>query len=331
MTPARRRFLHLTTGVLALAAVPGGAAAQSFPSRPVTIVVPFAAAGPNDTVARIISERMRAALGQPVIMENVPGANGTIGIGRVARAVPDGHTLVIGSFNSHVANGAMYAALPYDALGDFEPVGFISSSAGSVIVARKSLPADDLAGLIAWLKANPDKALVGTPGVGSANQIWGAMLQQLTGTRFRHVPYRGAGPAMQDMLAGHIDFMIETPVTTIPQRRANTIKAFAVTARSRLDAAPDIPTVDEAGLPGFYTSGWYALWAPKGTPKDIIARLNGALVDALADPDVRRRLADLGQIVPPPEHLTPAALGALHRAEIEKLWPVIKAASIRIE
>jgi tripartite-type tricarboxylate transporter receptor subunit TctC len=330
MPLARRWFLHLATGFW-LAFTSLTATAQGFPIRQITLVVPFAAGGPNDTIARIIAEPMRATRGQPVVIENVPGANGVIGISRVARAPADGYTLIIGSFNSHVANGAMYAALPYDVLTDFEPVTLVSNAGGSVIVARRTLPADDLRGFVAWLKANPDKALAGTPGVGSSTQIYGAMFQNLTGTRFRHVPYRGGGPAMQDLVAGHIDFMLDTPVTALPQLLAHTIKAFAVAAPSRLPAAPDIPTVDEAGLPGFYTSAWYALWVPKGTPQDVIGRINVSVVEALSHPDVGRRFADLGQTIPPTEQLTPAALAKLHRAEIEKWWPIIKAANIHAE
>jgi tripartite-type tricarboxylate transporter receptor subunit TctC len=324
------RTLVLGAAFAAIMAPVSLCAAEDFPSRPITMVVPFAAGGPNDTIGRIVTERMRMSLGQPVIIENVAGANGTIGVGRVARAAADGYTLSMGSFNSHVVNGAIYA-LSYDVLQDFAPVALISSSGGSVIVARKTLPANDLAGLIAWLKANPGKGLAGTPGVGSSSQVHGVFFQSLTGTRFAHVPYRGAGPAMQDLLAGHIDLMIETPVTALPQVRAGTIKAFAVTAKARLPAAPDIPTVDEAGLPGFYTSAWYALWVPRGTPAAAIARLNAAVVDALADPLVRARLTDLGQVVAGREEQTPEALGAYHRAEIEKWWPIIKAANIKPE
>jgi tripartite-type tricarboxylate transporter receptor subunit TctC len=306
------------------------ATAQVFPSRPITMIVPFPAGGPNDTIGRIVTERMRASLGQPIVIENVPGANGTIGTGRVARAAADGYTLSMGSFNSHVVNGAIYA-LPYDVLKDFAPVALIASSGGSVIVGRKTLPADDLKGLIAWLKANPGKALAGTPGVGSSTQVHGVFLQSLTGTSFTQVPYRGAAPAMQDLVAGQIDIMIETPVTGLPQVRAGTIKAFAITAKRRLPAAPDIPTVDEAGLPGFYTSAWYAMWVPKGTPEIVIGKLNAAVVHALADPAVRARLADLGQEFAAPEEQAPQALGAFHKAEIERWWPMIKAAGIKVE
>jgi tripartite-type tricarboxylate transporter receptor subunit TctC len=317
---------------IAFAAFVAGAAsapAQVYPSRPITVVVPFAAGGPNDIVARIIAEPMRGSLGQPVIIENVAGANGTIGVGRVARAMPDGYTLSIGSFNSHVVNGAVYS-LSYDVLRDFDPVALISSSA-SLIVARSSLPANDLAGLIAWLKANPDKALAGTPGVGSSNHVYCIFFQRLTGTRFQLVPYRGGGPSMQDLVAGQIDIGIETPITALPQARAGRIKAFAITAKNRLATAPDIPTVDEAGLPGFYTASWYGMWVPKGAPKDVIGRLSAAVMDALADPTVRRRLAELGHEVMPREQQSPEALGAHHKAEIEKWWPIIKAANIKVE
>jgi tripartite-type tricarboxylate transporter receptor subunit TctC len=308
----------------------GPVAAQVYPSRPITMIVPFPAGGPNDTIGRIVTERMRGSLGQPVVIENVAGANGTIGTGRVARAAADGYTLSMGSFNSHVVNGAVYR-LAYDVLKDFDPVALVSSSGGSVIVVRNDLPADNLAGFIAWLKANPGKALAGTPGVGSSSQVHGALFQKLTGTRFQHVPYRGAAPAMQDLVAGQIDMIIETPVTALPQVRAGRIKALAVTAERRLAAAPDIPTVDEAGLPGFHTSAWYALWVPKGTPKPVIGTLNAAVGDALDDPAVRARLADLGQEAAPPERRTPETLGAFHRAEIEKWWPIIKAAGITPE
>lgn len=326
----RRKFLHLALGAAALPAASRIAIAQTYPSRPITIVVPFAAGGPNDTIGRIMTEPMRGSLGQPVIIENVPGANGTIGVGRVARAAADGYTLSIGSFNSHVVNGAVYA-LSYDVLKDFEPVALLSSSGGSLIVAKKAVPATNLKEFIAWLKANPDKASAGIPGVGSSGHVYGALFQNITGTRFQHVPYRGAAPAMQDLVAGQIDMMIDTPVTSLPQVRAGTIKVYAVTAKSRLAAAPDIPTVDEAGLPGFYTSAWYAIWTPKGTPKNVIGKLNAAVVDALADPAVRMQLTDLGQEVVPRDQQTPEALGALHKAEIEKWWPIIKAANIKAE
>jgi tripartite-type tricarboxylate transporter receptor subunit TctC len=293
------------------------------------MIVAFPAGGSGDAVGRIVAEGMRASLGQAVIVENVAGAAGTIGIGRLARAAPDGYTLGMGQWGTHVVNPAIYA-LSYDALNDFEPLALLVSNP-YLVLTRKTVPADNLKGLIAWLKANPDKALMGTPGVGSPAHIGGVFFQKATGTRFQFVPYRGGSPAMQDLLAGQIDMMFDSPANSLPQVHAGTVKVHAVTAATRLAAAPGIPTADEAGLPGFGFSSWTALFLPKGTPKDAIARLNAAVVGALADPTVRKRLADLGQDIPPPEQQTPAALGALQRADIEKWWPIIKAAGIRAE
>jgi tripartite-type tricarboxylate transporter receptor subunit TctC len=297
--------------------------------RPITIVVAFPAGGPSDTLVRIMAERMQGPLGQPVTVENVTGAAGNIGVGRVARAAPDGYTLIAGIWATHVVNAAIYA-LPYDVLNDFEPV-LLTSRNAQVIVARKTMPADDLKGLIAWLKANPDMATAGTSGVGSPQHVFAVFFQNATGTHFRFVPYRGGVVAMQDLIAGRIDLIFADQTTSLPQVRSGNIKAYAVTGNSRLVAAPDIPTVDEAGLPGFYCSVWNALFAPKGTPKDIIARLNAAAVGALAQPLVRERLAELGQQSVPREEQTPEALAALQRSEIEKWWPIIKAAGIRAE
>ncbi len=307
----------------------GDADAQTYPSRPITMVVPYAAGGPTDTIARIMAERMRGPLGQIIIVENVTGAAGTLGVGRVARAAPDGYTISIGHWGTHVVNGAIYA-LPYDVFNDFEPVSMIATNP-QLIVARKALPAKDLQELVAWLKANSAKATQGTAGHGSASHVSGVYLQSITGARFQFVPYRGAGPAMQDLVAGQIDLMVDQAANSLPQVRAGTIKAFAVTEKTRLAAAPEIPTVDEAGVPGLHISIWHALWMPKGTPKDIIAKLNAAVVDALADPGARQRLADLGQEIPPRAQQTPQALAAYHKAEIEKWWPIIKAANIKGE
>jgi tripartite-type tricarboxylate transporter receptor subunit TctC len=322
----RRKFI---AGLGSAVAWPLAARAQTYPSHPITMTVGFAAGGPTDVTARVMAERMRASLGQPVIVENVAGAAGSIGTGRVARAVPDGYTLSFGQWGTHVVNGALYA-LPYDVLNDFEPVALVSSNPW-LIVAKKTMPADDLKGLIAWLKANPNKASQGTAGAGAASHIAGAFLQKESATRFQFVPYRGAGPAMQDLVSGQIDMMVDNPTNSLPQVRAGIIKVYAVTAKNRLASAPDIPTVDEAGLPGMYISFWQALWVPKGTPRDIIAKLNGAVVDCLADPAVRRKFAEIGQDIFPRDQQTPEALGAFQRAEIEKWWPIIKAANIKAQ
>jgi tripartite-type tricarboxylate transporter receptor subunit TctC len=307
----------------------GGATAQVYPSRPITMVVPFPAGGSSDTIGRIMAEGMRGSLGQTVVIENVGGASGNIGVGRVARAAPDGYTLSLGSWPTHVLNAAIFA-LPYDPLSDFEPVALIAAQP-LFIVARKAFPADNLAEFIAWLKANPDKATQGTAGAGGATSVAGAFFQKASGTRFQMVPYRGVAPAMQDLLSGQIDMMIDMAASAAPQVRAGNVKAYAVTAKSRLAAAPDVPTVDEAGLPGFYVLSWHAIWVPKTTPKGIIAKLNAAVVDALADPAVRKRLADVGQEIYPREQQTPEAMNAYHKTEIEKWWPIIKAANIKAD
>jgi tripartite-type tricarboxylate transporter receptor subunit TctC len=325
----RRRFLHLAAGAVALPAVSRFARAQSYPARPINFVVPFAAGGPTDAVARIMAEHMRGSLGQPVLIENVAGAAGSIGVGRAARAVADGYTVSFGNWTTHVINGAIYD-LQYDLLRDLDPVALLPSNS-QLIVSRKGVPANSLKELIAWLKMNPDKVSAGTAGAGSAGHIGGAYFQKITGTRFPFVPYRGTGPAMTDLIAGQIDLMVDQVSNSLPHVRSGAIKAYAVTANARLPSAPDIPTVDEAGAPGLYMSVWYGLWAPKGTSIEAIAKLSSAAEAAMADPAVRRRMADLGLDVPPHKQQSAEALGELQRAEADKWWPIIKAANIRGE
>jgi tripartite-type tricarboxylate transporter receptor subunit TctC len=321
-----RSSAFVVTAILGLA---GPAAAQTYPSRPITMIVPFPAGGSSDPIGRIMAEGMKGPLGQAVIVENVAGASGNLGAARVARAAPDGYTLIMGSWPTHVLNAAIFS-LSHDPLADFVPVSLVATQP-LVILAKKDLPASNLAEFIAWLKANPGKAMQGTAGIGGASHVVGVFFQNTTGTRFQPVPYRGSAPAMQDLISGQIDLMVDLAASAAPQVRAGTVKAFAVTSKTRLAATPDVPTVDEAGLPGFYVNSWHAIWAPKGTPKDIVAKLNAAAVTALADPAVRARLASVGQDIFPSEQQTPEALGTYQKAEIEKWWPIIKAANIKAE
>jgi tripartite-type tricarboxylate transporter receptor subunit TctC len=306
-----------------------GAMAQTYPSRPITMVVPLGVGGSTDVIARIMAEGMRASLGQPVIVENTTGAGGTIGVGRVARATPDGYTIGIGQWGTNVASGAIYP-LQYDLIRDFEPVALIATQP-FLIVAKKSIPANNLGELIAWLKANANKAAQGNSGIGTPSHVGGILFQNAIGAHLTMVPYRGAGQSMQDLVAGQIDMMLDTPALSLPQLRGGTIKAYAVTAKSRLALAPDIPTTDEAGLPGFYFSFWHAFWVPRGTPKEIVAELNKAAMKALDDPTIRKKLIELSQDIFPLDQQTPEALGAFHKAEIEKWWPIIKEAGIKVE
>jgi tripartite-type tricarboxylate transporter receptor subunit TctC len=321
----------MKTLIVALAlAVSGGIAvvqAQSYPSRPITIISPFPPGGSTDVVARIMAERMRPFLGQSVVVENVGGAGGSIGVGRVARATPDGYTIDLGQWDTHVGNGAVYA-LPYDLQKDFEPIGLLTLNP-QLLLARKTIPAENLKELVAWLKANLGQVTLANQT--AAAQVAGILLQQVTETKVMFVPYRGGGPAMQDLIAGHIDLLVIQAAAGLPQVRAGTIKAFANLSASRSFAVPGIPTADEGGVPGLHIAGWFGFFAPKVTPKEPITRLNAAMVQALADPAVRARLADLGLDIASRELQTPEGLAAFHKAEIEKWWPIIKAAGIKAQ
>jgi tripartite-type tricarboxylate transporter receptor subunit TctC len=323
----RRDFIKAAIGTAA--AWPISSRAETFPSRPITLIVPFAAGGPTDVLARILAEHMRTTLGQTVVIENVTGASGTIAGMRAARAAPDGYTITIGHWGTHVLNGAVYS-LQYDVLDDFDAVGLIGNGP-QLIIGRPTLPARDLKELIDWMKNNPNKATAGTAGPGSGAHIAGVFFQNLTGTSFSFVPYRGAGPALNDLMAGHIDLMFDQATNSLPQVRGGNVRAYAVTSRSRLTSAPDIPTVDEAGLPGLYIAYWHGIWAPKNTPAEAVARLNAAIVAALADKAVQQRFLELGQETPPPERQTSTALKSHQTAEIEKWWPIVKAANIKAE
>jgi tripartite-type tricarboxylate transporter receptor subunit TctC len=309
---------------LAFAAGLGASAyAQTYPSRPVTLIVPFPAGGPTDTLARILSEPMRKSLGQQIVIENVTGAGASIGVGRAAQAAADGYTLSIGNWTSHVGAGAMYP-LAHDALLELQPVSLISATP-LIIVGKNALPPKDAKELIAWLKTNPGKASAATVGAGSAAHVCLLYFQHKTGTSVQLVPYRGGAPVMQDLVAGQIDMFCAEASQTLSFLRAGTIKAFAVMSKARWPAAPAITTFDEVGAPGMYISFWNGLWAPKGTPAEVIAPLDAAVVDSLADSTVRQRLTDLGHVIATREEQTPEALAAFHRAEIEKWWPIIKA------
>jgi len=325
-----KQLIRVVALVAALAQTsPPRTHAQVYPSRPITMNVPYAAGGPLDVMVRVVADGLRAALGQAIVIENVAGAGGSLGVGRAARAAPDGYTISAGNWSTHVANGAVYA-LPYDLRSDFEAVSLLPYEA-NVIIARKDFPAGTLAELITWLKLNPDKASAGTSGIGGPSYMVAAFFQIRTGTRFALVPYRGAGPALLDLVAGQVDIMSTGPAIALPHIRDGAVKVYAVTAKDRLAAAPDIPTTDEAGLPGFYFSAWAGLWVPKGTARDVIDKLDAAVRDALANPTIRQRLAVLAIEVPPPEQLGPKTLGAFHKTEIDKWWPIIKAAGIKGE
>jgi len=322
------KALVLVTALL-LGGAPDPAAAQTYPSHPVTIIAPFPPGGPSDALARILSGPLQDALGQPIVIENVGGAGGTIGVGRAARAAPDGYTLLIGQWSTQVVNPVTYK-LDFDIVNSFAPIALLADTP-QLIIARKDLPASDVQGLIAWLKANPDQAHAATVGAAGGAQVAGMYFQKVTGTSFGFVPYRGGAPAMQDLMAGRVDLMFDQAANAITQVRAGTIKAFAVMAPERWHLAPDIPSIDESGVAGLHISYWHALFAPKGTPADIIAKINAAVVAALADPAVKERFAAQGQDIWPRQQQTPDALAAFYKSETEKWWPIIKAQGLHAE
>ncbi len=321
--------LSLAATIAASALTDPAAATQSYPSRPITLVVPFPAGGPTDTIGRVLADGLQASLGQPVIIENVAGATGSIGTAKVARSSADGYALILGTVATHVFNGAAYT-LTYDVAKDFDPISLIAFDP-QVIAVRKDFPATDLKQLIAWLSANPDKATAGTAGVGSTSHVSAVNFQKLTDTRFRFVPYRGLGPAMRDLMSGHIDILFDLAANSIPQVKAGSISALAVTATSRLPSAPEVPTVDEAGLTGFHFVNWHAVWTPRGTPPDVSAKLNAAIRKTLTDRITTKRLADIGQQLPPPDRQSAEALASYQKDEIARWWPIIKGANIKAE
>ncbi|MBX9846199.1 MAG: tripartite tricarboxylate transporter substrate binding protein BugD [Xanthobacteraceae bacterium] len=323
----------LVAALLSFAAtfpLPNAASAQDYPNRPVTFIVPYGAGGPVDVLARAMAEPMRLVLGQPIVIENVAGANGTIGVGKAVRAAPDGYTISIGNWPSHITNGAIYN-LNYDIQKDLVPIARLPQNP-YIAVVRKNFPANTFQEFLAWMKANPGKATEGTAGVGSGQHISGVYVQKITGVQFQFVPYRsGSTEIIRDITAGHLDFTFDQAITSLTHIKGGNVRALAVTSDKRLEAAPDIPTVDEAGAPGTYISTWYGLWAPKGTPQEVIDKLGAAARAAMANPALRQQLAGLGQQIPPPEQQTAAALAAYQKAEIDKWHAIIKEAGIKVE
>jgi tripartite-type tricarboxylate transporter receptor subunit TctC len=319
---------RLVVAVLAVLAFTGVAFAQNYPSHPITIIVPFSAGGPSDAMARILAERMKTSLGETILIENVTGAGGSIGVGRAVRSAADGYTISFGHLGTHVANGAIYK-LGYDLVGDLEPVALLPSNP-MIIVSKNAVPAKSLKELLEWLKSRPTPPTAGTAGAGSGSHIAGLYFENLAGIKLQYVPYRGTAPALNDLVAGQIDIIVDQTSNSISQVRAGNIRAYAVTDDKRVASAPEVPTVDEAGLPGFHMTLWSGLWVPRGTPKEIVARLNTATVEALNDPAVRKQLENLGLQMPPKDQLSPEALGAWQKAEIAKWWPMIKAADVKV-
>ena len=320
---------RLVVAVLAVLAFTGVAFAQNYPSHPITIIVPFSAGGPSDAMARILAERMKTSLGETILIENVTGAGGSIGVGRAVRSAADGYTISFGHLGTHVANGAIYK-LGYDLVGDLEPVALLPSNP-MIIVSKNAVPAKSLKELLEWLKSRPTPPTAGTAGAGSGSHIAGLYFENLAGIKLQYVPYRGTAPALNDLVAGQIDIIVDQTSNSISQVRAGNIRVYAVTDDKRVASAPEVPTADEAGMPGFHMTLWSGLWVPKGTPKEIVARLNAATVEALSDPAVRKQLENLGLQMPPKDKQSPEALGAWQKAEIAKWWPMIKAANVKVE
>jgi len=321
----RKWLLGLALAMLSVAS----AAADDYPSRPITLVVPLSVGGSTDVIGRLMAEGLRKQLNQTIVVENTSGAGGTIGVNRVVHAAPDGYTMLIGQWGTNVATGAIYD-LKFDLLKDLDPVGLIATQP-FLIVARHDIPANNLKELIAWIKANPDKATEGNSGIGSPSHVSGILFQQAINSPIQMIPYRGAGESTQAIVSGQIDVLLNTPAVSMAQLKAGQVKVFAVTDKRRLSIAPDIPTTDEAGLPGFYFTFWHAFWVPKGTPKPVVAKLNAALRATLDDPDIKKKLDGLAQVVFPPEEQSPEALAKFQAAEIAKWWPVIKAAGIKAQ
>jgi tripartite-type tricarboxylate transporter receptor subunit TctC len=320
---------RIVLAALAILTFGGNAFAEKFPSHPITVIVPFSAGGPSDAMMRIMAERMKVTLGEPVLIENVTGAGGSLGVGRTVRSPPDGYTVGFGHLGTNVANGAIYK-LGYDLVTDLEPVVLLPSHP-MIIVSKNAVPAKSLGELLAWLKARPTPATAGTAGAGSGSHIGALYFESVTGIKLQYVPYRGTAPAMTDLVAGQIDLIVDHTSNSISQVRAGNIRAYAVTDTKRVESAPDIPTTDEAGLAGFHMTLWSGLWVPKDTPKDIVAKLNAAAVDALNDPAVRKQLENLGLQMPPGDRLSPGALGNWQKAEIAKWWPMLKAANVKVD
>jgi tripartite-type tricarboxylate transporter receptor subunit TctC len=314
---------------LAVLTLCGAAVAQTYPSHPITVIVPFSAGGPSDAMARILAERMKASLGETLLIENVTGAGGSIGVGRAVRSPADGYTISFGHLGTHVANGAVYK-LGYDLVADLDPVVLLPSNP-MIIVSKNAIPAKSLGELLAWLKSRPSPPTAGTAGAGSGSHIAGLYFENVSGIKLQYVPYRGTAPALNDLVAGQIDIMLDQTSNSINQVRGGNIRAYAVTDDRRVASAPDVPTTDEAGLPGFHMTLWSGLWVPKGTPKEIVAKLNAAAVEALNDPAVAKQLENLGLRMPPKDQLTPEALGTWQQAEIAKWWPMIKAADVKVD